>query len=121
MMQLVGYYVWMAGAKRPELTKQDVERGVELARKDFEQSVLETTYRELSNGDRAFLRAMVAEGEESRLSAIARIMGKPNGYASSYKSRLIKQGVIEELPGGTLVIAPPFFREYLEKAFRAES
>ena len=114
MMQLVGYFSWMESGTNAEISQRDVERGIELAVRDLENGVLDATYRELSAGDVAFLEAMLEDESESRLSSVARRLGKPNGYASSYKTRLARQGVIDELPGGALVISMPFFREYLE-------
>ena len=71
------------------------------------------TYRELSEGDRRFLRAMLEEEEPCRLSAVARRMGKSNSYASSYRLRLLNQGVIDETLSVRLRFALPFFREWL--------
>lgn len=119
MMQLVGYFAWIEARGTREITLADAERGAQLAVEDLSSGVLDATYRELSNGDRRFLFAMLQDPEKSRLADIARRMGKPNGYASTYKSRLTDQGVLEELPGGALVFAIPFFREYLER-MRAE-
>ena len=103
MMQLVGYYAWMAGTEADVIDGAHVERGIEFARSDLEKGVLEATYRELSAGDRAFLNAMLSCGGELHLS----------DYASSYKSRLTGQGIVEELPGGGLEVSLPFFRDYL--------
>ena len=118
MFQLVGYFTWKAAEGADEITSKHVALGARLATKDFESSVLDTTWRELSPGDRAFLLAMLEDDRESRLSDVARRMGKSNGYASSYKSRLTSQGVIEALPDGNLVFCMPFFREYLARTAR---
>ncbi|MBQ9043683.1 MAG: AAA family ATPase [Eggerthellaceae bacterium] len=115
MMQLVGYFTWLEAFESLSINLEHVKRGVQLAREDLDSGVLNATYRELSEGDRTFLRAMLADAETSRLANVARRMGKPNGYASTYKSRLADQGIIEELPDGSLAFAIPFFREYVER------
>ena len=114
MLQLVGYFSWAESNGSKELTKEDVARGIELAGKDLEAGVLDATYYELSDGDRAFLFAMLAAGDTCRLADVAKQMGRPNGYAATYRARLLDQGVIEELPGRRLQICIPFFKEYLE-------
>lgn len=114
MLQLVGYFSWAESNGSKEVTEDNVARGVELASQDLETGVLDATYRELSDGDRTFLIAMLDNGETCRLADVAKKMGKPNGYAATYKARLLDQGVIEELSDGTLQICIPFFKEYLE-------
>lgn len=113
MMQLVGYCTWAEGSEHTTLSCEDVYRGIDLARKEFEHGVIETTYREMSKGDRAFARAMLPDANGSRLSDVASRMGKGTNYASTYKKRLLMQGVIAEQPGGTFDFEIPFMREYL--------
>lgn len=113
MMQLVGYSIWEESETDPEIDTVHAERGIRRARDDFRAGVLDSTFRELSKGDRKFLYAMLQDREYSSLSDIARRIGKTTGYASTYKNRLILAGVIEEQPGNTFAIAIPSFREYL--------
>ncbi|MDM8287865.1 AAA family ATPase [Slackia piriformis] len=119
MMQLVGYFTWFESGTGSAITEEHARRGVALARSDFEAGVLDATYREMSKGDREFARAMLPDKDGSRLTDIAARMGKGTNYASTYKTRLMKQGVIGELPGGGLDFEMPFLREYLaEKALQ---
>lgn len=113
MLQLVGYHTWLFARNDGIITPEQVEKGIRIARRKLEESVFCATYRELSEGDRRFLRAMLAEEEPCRLSEVARSMGKSNSYASSYRSRLLNQGVIDETLSGRLRFALPFFREWL--------
>ena len=115
MMQLVGYFAWEESFESEVITSAHVRRGVAEARDDFERGVLSAIYREMSRGDRAFARAMLPDKENSRLVDIARRMGKGTNYASTYKTRLLKHGVIEEGARGTVSFAVPFFREYLQQ------
>lgn len=114
MLQLVGYHAWVASRKEGVITPAHVEQGIRLARRRLEDGVFMATYRELSAGDRLFLRAMLEDEDSSRLSDVARRMGKSNSYASSYRLRLLNQGVIDETLTGRLFFALPFFREWLQ-------
>ena len=115
MMQLVGFSIWEECENESVISGIHAERGISMAVQDFKNGVLRSTYRELSKGDRQFLLAMLQDPEYSRLADVARRIGKKTGYASTYKSRLLKAGVIEEGTGQTFSIAIPFFREYLRE------
>lgn len=115
MMQLVGYFTWSESGEEEIIRRDHAERGVRLARGDFRRGVLDATYNEMSEKDRSFARAMLVDDQGSRLSDIAKRMGKSSGYASTYKRRLLKQGVIGERPGGLVDFDLPFMREYLEE------
>lgn len=115
MMQLVGYFMWAESGEQGIIRCGHAERGVRMARDDFRRGVLDATYSEMSGQDRAFARAMLANPHGSRLVDVARQMGKSSGYASTYKRRLLKQGVIGERPGGLVDFDLPFMREYLEQ------
>ena len=114
MMQLVGYSVWDVSAESEWIVDGDAELGIRYAKEDFVRGVLNSTYRELSKGDKRFLLAMLEDKDGSVLTDIAKRIGKTPGYASTYKKRLLQAGVIEEQPGNRLVYALPMFREYLE-------
>ncbi|MBE5999314.1 MAG: ATP-binding protein [Sarcina sp.] len=115
MMQLVGFSMWEECQDEAVISGIHAERGISLAVKDFKNGVLRSTYRELSKGDRTFLRAILPDREFSRLSDVAGRMGKKTGYASTYKTRMLKAGVIEEGAGQTFSFAIPFFREYFQE------
>ena len=56
---------------------------------------------------------MAPDAEGSRITDVAKRMGKGANYASTYKARLLKQGVIEELDNGRFTFAIPLLREFL--------
>ena len=115
MMQLVGYRMWECSPQEREISLEDVRRGVARAETEMESRILEVTYRELSPGDRAFLRAMMRDGQESQLADIAHRLGKSSGYVAQYKRRLLEQGVIEELARGVVAFALPGWRKFMER------
>lgn len=112
MMQLVGYYTWRS-TDDPTITLENAQAGINYAKKDLRAGVLDSTYRDLSKNDRLFLFAMLKDEKESALKDIAARMHKTPGYASTYKKRLLIDGIIEENPGKTISIAIPSFRDYL--------
>lgn len=119
MMQLVGYRVWNAAGEALTITEANVEAGAKLAQLEMRDRILETTYRELSEGDLKFLSAMLEDPSESRISELAKRMGVSSSYASQYKRRLLDQGVIGERGRGVVAFDIPAFREFLEEKLRA--
>ncbi len=113
MFQLVGYHVWSEAPSSPEISVEDTHRGIDRARAEMESSILQSTYRDLSNGDLRFLRAMLDDEGDSSLADIAKRMGVKSNYASQYKRRLLEQGVIGERDRGYVGFDMPLFREYL--------
>lgn len=112
MMQLVGFRMWDQHKDHGEITEEDVRNGVVLASAELKERIVKTTYGGLSKGDKAFLRAMVEEGDQAITADIAKRMGKAHSYATQYKNRLLGQGVIEETPAG-LSFQLPLMREYV--------
>lgn len=115
MMQLVGYSTWEESGNHRQIEKISVKAGILLADEEFQKGVLRSTLRELSKQDVAFLKAMLPDEEDSRLTDIAERMGKTTGYASTYKNRVLKAGVIEEHANGTVAFAIPAFRRFLSE------
>ena len=118
MMQLVGHRMWSQHPDDEAISLQDAQAGATMARRDFAQRVLDATYYDLSRGDVRVLEAMLPDRHESRLADIAERLGKGSNYVSTYKRRLVEQGVITELGRGVVTFDLPGFREYLEE--RAE-
>lgn len=112
MLQLVGYYSWdFASAECIEAC--DVERGAQTAKDDMKERILRATLDELSDRDLDFLNAMLQDEKSSRTAEIASRIGMTTGNVSTYKKRLLEQGVIEESRRGEVKFALPFLREYL--------
>ena len=112
MLQLVGYYSWdFAGAGCIEVA--DVERGAKTAKDDMKERILQATLDELSDRDLDFLNAMLQDEKSSRTAEIASRIKMTTGNVSTYKKRLLEQGVIEESRRGEVRFALPHLREYL--------
>ena len=95
------------------IAAEAAERGIRLARQEIKEGVFDATYRELSNGDLKFLKAMLPDSHGSTLADVSARMGVKSNYSTKYKSRLLSRGVIGERPDGTLDFDLPGFREYL--------
>ena len=113
MMQLVGFWAWDSSTDG-RITAEAAQRGIRLARQEIKEGVFDATYRELSNGDLRFLKAMLPDSRGSTLPDISVRMGVKSNYSTKYKARLLNRGVIGERPDGTLDFDLPGFREYLE-------
>lgn len=115
MLQLVGYRMWDQHPELPTITPEDAHRGIELATDEMKARVLESTYRELSDGDLAFLTAMLPDVGDSSIRDIAERLGKSSAYTNTYRRRLLEQGVIGERRRGVVGFDLPAFREFLEE------
>lgn len=115
MLQLVGYRTWNE-SDGGVVDLDDARRGIKAAQADMEEHIFRSTYRDLSDGDVSFLRAMLPDQTESRLATIAKRMGVKSNYASKYKARLLAQGVIGERGrANVLGFEIPGFRGFLER------
>ncbi len=112
MLQLVGYYSWDF-AKTDKIEVADVKRGVQIATDDIKERIFKATLDELSNRDLEFLNAMLQDSKSSKTADIANRIGMTTGNVSTYKKRLLEQGVIEESRRGEVKFALPFLRDYL--------
>ena len=112
MIQLVGYRMWGRNPGGDEVSSEDARVGSALAQEEFRSYVLESTYRDLSDGDVSFLKAMLPDEGQSLMRDVAARMGKTSSYASTYRERLLRQGVIGEPDRNTVGFELPGFREY---------
>lgn len=115
MMQLVGFRMWDQHPSELEISLNDARTGIRFAEAELKDRIIRITYEGLSAGDKAFLAAMLADDETSRVSEIAQRLGKTHSYATQYKNRLLGQGVIEEAPEG-IRFQLPLMRAYVEEA-----
>lgn len=115
LMQLVGYRSWDVSPESASLSLEDFRYGAELARKETEERILEATYRELSDEDLRFLKAMLEDEGETRISDLVTRLDRSSAQVAQYRRRLIEAGVIGSPKRGIVVFELPFFREFLEE------
>lgn len=115
MMQLVGFNMWEAHPNADAIAIDDVEEGIAMAAQDMRSGVFASTLTDLSEGDIAFLRAMLPDEKVSLMKEITNRMGVTSSYASQYRLRLIDQGVIGERGRGRVAFEIPGFSDYLRE------
>lgn len=114
MMQLVGFRTWASSGDEKTIRAAHANRGAELAKCDFVNGVVKKTCQELSDGDIAFLEAMLPDaGNPSSIADVAARMGKTPNYARVYRTRLLEQGVIATPRRGYVAFEMPLLYEYL--------
>lgn len=113
MMQLVGFRSWEERGQQGEIDARSVEKGVRMARIDMENRILRPTLDELSDMDIEFLQAMLEDDQASSSEDIATRLGKTTSYITTYRKRLLEQGIIEMQGRSKIRIALPGVREYL--------
>ncbi|MEC4272107.1 ATP-binding protein [Adlercreutzia sp. R25] len=113
MLQLVGYRSWQATGEALKIADHAVEEGASLAETDMRTRVLKATLDELSDADLLFLQAMLRHEGASDASQIAQALGKSSAHVSTYRRRLLEQGVIAETGRSRFDFALPMLRSYL--------
>lgn len=112
MMQLVGYHVWENSAS-DTVSQAEFAKGVEQAKSEMKNEVLEAPWRTASAKDREFLGAMALGETPVSVSSVAKKLGVSNSYANQYKYRLLEQGLIEEPSTGEVDFALPTLRDFV--------
>jgi hypothetical protein len=115
LIQLVGFHIWREHPDSTVISSDDVDAGIEGARRRLGATVHEASLADLSPVDRAFLVAMAHDATPSRLGAIAERMGVDRNYASQYRARLIDAGIIETAGHGLVAFTVPYLRDYLSE------
>lgn len=117
LIQLIGYHIWRQSLGSKRISLDDVRVGISSSKEAMDNMILETTIKELSDLDVAFLKAMVEDDTESRLSDISSRMGVSSTKAGQYRLRLIKKGVIEPFGRGKVQLALPLLRDYMRRKY----
>lgn len=115
LIQLVGFHIWRQRPDAREISAEDVEAGIQGARRRLGTTVHEASLADLSAVDRTFLIAMAQDSHPSKLGSIASRMGVDANYASQYRARLIEAGIIEPSGHGLVTFTVPYLREYLQE------
>ena len=113
MLQLVGYRTWNMAKDKEKVEIEDVVAASEIAQRELDERVFESTLFDLTPADVAFLKAMLQDDGPTLQADMASRLKKKSGHVSKYKKRLLQQGVIEERTKGRLEFCLPGFREYL--------
>lgn len=113
LMQLVGYRAWDLSPENKTISTADFSHGIETARAEMKDRILDATLRELSPGDVSFLTAMLSDADESTTADLVARLGWSSSQVAQYRRRLIDAGVIGERRRGVVGFDLPYFREFL--------
>ena len=113
LIQLVGDQMWRQEPSSRDITAAHVEAGIDAARREVGYSVHEPALNDLSDKDRAFVKAMAQDARESSIAEIEERLGRDHGYVSRYRSRLIVAGIIEPTRRGYVDFTIPYMRDFV--------
>lgn len=115
MLQLVGHNLVIRADDEGYISGPAFSEALNLAKKDFEIDICETTLAALSEMDKSFLNAMATDTGDTRVSEVAERMDVTIDYAQKYRKRLINAGVIEPASRGYVRYAVPYLQDYLRE------
>ena len=104
--QVLGYLCWIKKEKWQDL--------LPLYDTYLEDYVYEKIWSELSQKDQAVLTAM-SSASSGKVENIRSLVGMPSNSFTTYRSRLIRKGLIVSPSYGTLRFALPRFREFVRR------
>ena len=104
-LQSVGYHLWELSACPAEVGEQHVRAAILLMEEDLARSVTSPIWNRLSPQDRRFLYAMLPDRGPTRQKDIAQRLRARSAHVSTYKRRLLNEGVIIETSRGLLAFS----------------
>lgn len=113
LLQLIGYRAWNVSPTSSEISGKDFKEGISIAKVEMKSRILEATYREFSEGDVKFTRAMLEDEGETKTSDLVLRLGWSDSQVAQYRRRLIDAGVIGYRGRGRVGFELPYFREFL--------
>lgn len=113
LMQLVGYRSWDVNPQNELISYDDFQYGIELARNELRERILEATFRELSPEDVRFACAMLEDENESRIADLVARLNRSSAQVAQYRKRLINAGIIGQRGRGMVAFELPYFRDFL--------
>ncbi|WPJ94786.1 ATP-binding protein [Coraliomargarita algicola] len=114
-----GYQAWN-GAESSPITASVIEQASELTLARLDQNFFHVRFERLSNGEKAFLRAMAELGNGPyRIGDIAEQMQITVGSLSPRRAKLIRKGMIYSPNYGELAFTVPLFGEFLKRVMPA--
>lgn len=118
LIQLVGYNIWRCSQIRREgdegsILEEDVQRGIRMARDDFDRCVLEAAIGHLPKTAMEYLLAMTEDHGASSTGEIAARLGVGASSLTSTRKLLVSRQIIEPTARGYVAFSIPFMREYL--------
>ena len=114
MVQLIGFHAWKAAAGDPVgIDQPEITTGIAEAERRLPRLVLAPMWRAMSLMDRRFASAMAIDEGDSATSDIAARLDRSTGYTSTYRSRLIRAGLIRSTGHGRVGFVHRITRTWL--------
>jgi hypothetical protein len=112
LIQLIGYWLWKSNSK--SLNLLNVKEAIVNSKAALFENVYDLMLREISDKDREFLVEMLKDNEDTKFGELTKRMNITTSYASKYRQRLIRSGLIKPTVYGRVAFAQPYFGEFLE-------
>lgn len=115
LIQFVGDYAWRARQTSTSIDLPDAEVALDKAIKAVMSRVISRVYLDLSEKDRAFVKAMTHATEDGRakMSSIVRAMGESDQYVQVYRRRLMDSGYVQPAGHGYVSFSLPYLDQYI--------
>ncbi len=114
MIQLVGFHTWEAASTPTStVTLKNVRAGSEVALSAVGQMVVAPLWSGLSDVDQLFVVAMTLDEGPTRVADVATCLGVSSGYASVYRRRLLRTGLISQPARGKVTFAIEAARNWI--------
>jgi hypothetical protein len=113
LLQLVGYYLLEYTGDDAVVSADTVDLALATARRALDDSVFKPALHPLSDRDREFLVAMVADSGPSTIRAVAERLGVSAPSAQQTRARLVAAGLITPVGKGRVIPAVPYLAEHL--------
>ncbi|GHT83202.1 ATPase AAA [Actinomycetota bacterium] len=120
LIQAVGYYMWSQKQACEIITTDDVNEGIILAKKQLGETVLSTALRDISAKDQEFVYAIAVDKGVTKVGDVRDRLGVSDNLTSTYRRRLIEEGIIFSKGYGLIDFAIPYMREYLREQLKHE-
>lgn len=115
MIQLIGFHTLKNAAPTGPVDVAATDAGTTAARRRLGRLVHAAALRHLSDVDLTYLLAMAQDDGPSRTGEIAKRMGITAQYASEYRRRLIRDGIIEPAGHGKVRFTIPYTADHLRE------
>jgi hypothetical protein len=103
-------------APGPEIRLDDVMAAEPAARSELDGSFFRTRFDRLSDGERAYLRAMASLGVGPHTSgAVAERIGRRTNQVGPTRERLIRRGLVYSPRYGEVMFTVPLFDEFIRR------
>ncbi len=121
LVQMIGSYLWDDAEDLARgATADEARRAVADAAAQFGRHVHGPVWNRLSDLDKRFLVAMLADAGTSAIADVGRRWGHSPRSLSTYRKRLLSAGMISSVGRGRAAFADPTIRQYVETRAAAE-